>query len=157
MSTNEDGTESPYEYDVDAREVQLAEKLEHLRLSLTFEMICLRENEGLTQADMGERLGIGQPQVSKLENPDIDSSLENIIRYLDVLGAELAVGIRTPSNFIQVSDDTDYEIQCRPSNDGSVGEHDSVVQLAEMSDESEKYESESAAPRNPHADFPAAS
>ncbi len=157
MSTNEDGTESPYEYDVDAPEVQLSEKLEHLRLSLIFEMIRLREEEGLTQTEMGEHLGIGQPQVSKLENPDIDSSLENIARYLDVLGAELAIGVLTPSEFIQVSDDEDYEIHCHPNNDGSIGEHDSVIPLTEMSDESEKYESESAAPKNPYADYPAAS
>lgn len=113
MSMCDNNSEAAYEYDVDDPEVRLAEKLEHLRASLSLEMIRLREEESLTQKQMGERLGIGQPQISKLENPDIESSMESIVRYLDALGADLAVGIRTPSEFIQVSDDRDYELHVR--------------------------------------------
>lgn len=113
MSNDEEDSLRGYEYDVDDPEVRLGEKLEHLRSTLRLEMIRLRKEKSVTQEEMGERMGVGQPQISKLENPDRESSLESIARYLDALGADLAVGIRTSSGFVQVSDDRDYELQLR--------------------------------------------
>ncbi|MFB6373907.1 MAG: helix-turn-helix domain-containing protein [Bradymonadaceae bacterium] len=159
MSTHDQGTEGPYEYDVDDPEVRLAEKLEHLRVSQSLEMVRLRKDKGLTQEQMGERLGIGQPQISKLENPDIESSLENIARYLDAVDAELAVGIRTDAELVQASDDEEYELFAHPNRPPSM-EHESVVQFpveksnAEQPGSANKFQGETDAPKNPDHDFP---
>ena len=111
MTVDKEQHDQAYYYETDDPRVRLSEKLEHLRASLCLEMMRLRKEKGLTQAEMGERMGIGQPQVSKLENPDIESSLESITRYVHELGAELAVGVKTREGFVQVSDGSEYELK----------------------------------------------
>lgn len=52
----------------------------------------LREQAGLTQAQLAERIGVGQRQVSKIEHGDLDSArIGTIRRYLEAVGGGLAV------------------------------------------------------------------
>lgn len=52
----------------------------------------LRENAGLTQVDLAERIGVGQRQVSKIEHGDLDSAKLGTIRaYLEAVGGDLAI------------------------------------------------------------------
>lgn len=52
----------------------------------------LRELAGLTQAQLAERIGVGQRQVSKIESGDLDSSkIGTIRRYLEAVGGGLEV------------------------------------------------------------------
>lgn len=52
----------------------------------------LREQAGLTQAQLAERIGVGQRQVSKIEHGDLDSVKVGTIRsYLEAVGGELAL------------------------------------------------------------------
>ena len=52
----------------------------------------LREQAGLTQAQLAERIGVGQRQVSKIEQGDLDSAKVGTIRsYLEAVGGELSL------------------------------------------------------------------
>ena len=52
----------------------------------------LRERAGLTQAQLAERIGVGQRQVSKIEQGDLDSAKVGTIRsYVEAVGGELAL------------------------------------------------------------------
>lgn len=52
----------------------------------------LREQAGLTQAQLAERIGVGQRQVSKIEHGDLDSAKVGTIRsYLEAVGGKLTL------------------------------------------------------------------
>ncbi|MDK7748893.1 helix-turn-helix domain-containing protein [Brevibacterium sp. UMB10442] len=52
----------------------------------------LREQAGLTQAQLAERIGVGQRQVSKIERGDLDSAKVGTIRsYLEAVGGKLTL------------------------------------------------------------------
>lgn len=52
----------------------------------------LREAAGLTQAQLAERIGVGQRQVSKIEHGDLDNAKVGTIRnYLEAVGGGLAI------------------------------------------------------------------
>lgn len=52
----------------------------------------LREQAGLTQTQLAERIGVGQRQVSKIESGDLDSAkIGTIRRYLEAVGGGLEV------------------------------------------------------------------
>lgn len=52
----------------------------------------LRSQAGLTQAQLAQRIGVGQRQVSKIEKGDLDSAKVGTIRsYLEAVGGELSL------------------------------------------------------------------
>lgn len=52
----------------------------------------LRENAGLTQAQLAERIGVGQRQISKIEHGDLDTAkIGTIRRYLEAIGGSLSL------------------------------------------------------------------
>jgi transcriptional regulator with XRE-family HTH domain len=77
----------------DTPEMQRVEKQERFRIALTQAMRELRNQVGVTQKELAQRLGIGQSWVSKLESANNDHTFESILAYLDALGAELKASI----------------------------------------------------------------
>ena len=64
----------------------------------------LREQAGLTQAQLAERIGVGQRQVSKIEHGDLDNArIGTIRRYLEAVGGGLAVEYVIGDQRIQVA------------------------------------------------------
>lgn len=64
----------------------------------------LREEAGLTQAQLAERIGVGQRQVSKIENGDLDSAkIGTIRRYLQAVGGEMTIEYVHRDQRIQVA------------------------------------------------------
>lgn len=64
----------------------------------------LREQAGLTQAQLAERIGVGQRQVSKIESGDLDSAKVGTIRnYLEAVGGKLALEYVLGDERIQVA------------------------------------------------------
>ena len=64
----------------------------------------LREQAGLTQAQLAERIGVGQRQVSKVESGDLDSAkVGTIRRYLEAVGGGLAVEYVMGDQRVQVA------------------------------------------------------
>lgn len=52
----------------------------------------LREQAGLTQAELATRIGVGQRQVSKIENGDLENTKISPIRgYLEAVGGSLTI------------------------------------------------------------------
>lgn len=91
------------EHPVDREQVE-----KHKRRLLTqvraYRLRELREEAGLTQAKLAERIGVGQRQVSKIENGDLDSAKIGTIRnYLQAVGGDLAIEYVIGDDRIQVS------------------------------------------------------
>lgn len=64
----------------------------------------LREQAGLTQAQLAERIGVGQRQVSKIEHGDIDSAKVSTIRgYLEAVGGDLVLEFVSGDHRTQVA------------------------------------------------------
>ncbi|TFH51938.1 XRE family transcriptional regulator [Actinomyces viscosus] len=64
----------------------------------------LREQAGLTQAQLADRIGVGQRQVSKIERGDLDDSkIGTIRRYLEAVGGDLAIEYVTGDQRVQVA------------------------------------------------------
>lgn len=64
----------------------------------------LREQAGLTQAQLAERIGVGQRQVSKIEHGDIESAKVSTIRgYLEAVGGELSLEYVLGDERVQVA------------------------------------------------------
>ncbi len=52
----------------------------------------LREQAGLTQVQLAERLGVGQRQISKIERGDLETAAVGTIRrYLEAVGGSLSL------------------------------------------------------------------
>ncbi|WP_425953351.1 helix-turn-helix domain-containing protein [Xylanimonas sp. McL0601] len=64
----------------------------------------LREEAGLTQAELAERIGVGQRQVSKIEHGDLDNAKIGTIRsYLEAAGGGLAIEFVVGDERVQVA------------------------------------------------------
>ncbi|WP_106818916.1 helix-turn-helix domain-containing protein [Janibacter massiliensis] len=64
----------------------------------------MREQAGLTQAQVAERIGVGQRQVSKIENGDIDNAKVSTIRnYLEAVGGSMAIEYVIGDQRVQVA------------------------------------------------------
>ena len=79
------------EHPVD-RELVEAHKERMLAEVRSYRLRELREGAGLTQAQLAERIGVGQRQVSKIEHGDLDSAKVSTIRsYLEAVGGGLEI------------------------------------------------------------------
>jgi predicted XRE-type DNA-binding protein len=59
---------------------------------------ALRQAQGMTQAQVDERSGIGRANVSRLENLHLENpSLETLMRYAEAVGAELYIALQPKS------------------------------------------------------------
>lgn len=64
--------------------------------SVVEQLVDLRRERGLTQADVAERLGTSQPVIARLEAGGRDPRLSTLERYARVLGADLDVRTAGP-------------------------------------------------------------
>ncbi|MER6927270.1 helix-turn-helix transcriptional regulator [Kocuria palustris] len=69
-----------------------------------FKLRELRQDAGLTQQQVAERIGVSQRQVSKIERGDLDSAKVGTIRgYLEAVGGELALEFIGGDTRVQVA------------------------------------------------------
>ena len=69
-----------------------------------FKLRELRQDAGLTQQQVAERIGVSQRQVSKIERGDLDSAKVGTIRgYLEAAGGELALEFVSGDARVQVA------------------------------------------------------
>lgn len=64
-----------------------------------------RRHQGLTQAQLGEKVRMRQATISSVESGDNDTQLDTIFRILSALDLELVVRTRTkdsPDDFLKV-------------------------------------------------------
>jgi predicted XRE-type DNA-binding protein len=69
-----------------------------LKAALVRRISTLIEREKLTQADAAKRMGISQPDVSKmLKGQFRPFSLERLMRFLNALGQDVEISVKAPS------------------------------------------------------------
>lgn len=86
------------------RELVEAHKERMLSETRAYRLRELRENAGLTQAQLAERIGVGQRQVSKIEHGDLDNAKIGTIRsYLEAVGGGLAIEYVLGDQRVQVA------------------------------------------------------
>ena len=55
------------------------------------ELVAARESQGISQKEMGERMGISQSAVAQFELSSANPTMSSIIRYANSLGIELSL------------------------------------------------------------------
>jgi predicted transcriptional regulator len=63
----------------------------NLQVNIVGELLRARENERLSQRALGEKCGIHQPMIARIENGDTDPQLTTILKLLRPLGKTLAI------------------------------------------------------------------
>ena len=99
MSLEEFLVENPVDRDrVELHKARMAAEVRAFRLRE------LREQAGLTQAQLAARIGVGQRQVSKIERGELDNAKIGTIRsYLEAVGGGLAIEFVVGDQRIQVA------------------------------------------------------
>ncbi|KXP04181.1 XRE family transcriptional regulator [Tsukamurella pseudospumae] len=99
MSLEEFLADNPVDRDrVEAHKARMAGEVRAFRLRE------LREQAGLTQAQLAARIGVGQRQVSKIERGDLDNAKIGTIRnYLEAVGGGLAIEFVFGDQRVQVA------------------------------------------------------
>jgi DNA-binding XRE family transcriptional regulator len=91
------------EHPVDRRRVD-AHKERMLAEVRAYRLRELRENAGLTQQQLADRIGVSQRQVSKIEHGELDNAKIGTIRgYLEAVGGGLVLEYVTGDARIQVA------------------------------------------------------
>jgi ribosome-binding protein aMBF1 (putative translation factor) len=55
------------------------------------QLVAAREKQGLSQKEMGERMGISQSAVAQFELSSANPTISSIVRYANELGVELVL------------------------------------------------------------------
>lgn len=83
---------------IDAEEERLLAEIRAYRLRE------LREQAGLTQAQLAEHIGVGQRQVSKIETGDLENTkVGTIRRYLEAVGGSFELVYVTGDSRVRVA------------------------------------------------------
>ena len=93
------------------RFVQMLRALSTGQASAALTLTALRELNGVSQAELAQRLGVKQPAVSKLENR-AEILVETLQRAISELGAKLVLTVRHPTF------DAEFELPPTEQDDG---------------------------------------
>lgn len=63
------------------------------RLATAVHLRWARQDAGLSQAQLAQRVGVSQQQIAKLENPDENPTLGTVVKVFEALGLELAITV----------------------------------------------------------------
>ncbi len=73
--------------------VDLADDLATDHADMMAALIQIREQKGLTQAEVGRRMGVSQATVSELEDDDANPTLQRIRRYAQAVRARISTRV----------------------------------------------------------------
>jgi transcriptional regulator with XRE-family HTH domain len=69
-----------------------------LEEKIALDLIQLRKEAKLSQADLAEKLNTKQSAISRIENAESSITLANLIKYADALGVEVDVIFKKKDN-----------------------------------------------------------
>ena len=84
------------------------------REKLKIKLALLREQHGLTQTELAERLGMTQPSISQLENSD-DLKLSTVAKYVHALDGRLEIAAVFGDTTVKLIDDVTDETTLEPA------------------------------------------
>lgn len=70
-------------------------KVEEIRQEIALNM--LREELSISQTEMAAAMGVKQPTIARMEQPDNDPRLSTLKRYVVALGGELSIDVKLPT------------------------------------------------------------
>ncbi|HEY3984718.1 helix-turn-helix domain-containing protein [Cedecea sp.] len=73
----------------------IAERVEEMRRDVLLSQ--LRNELQISQSELAAAMGVKQPTLSKIEQPDNDPRLSTLKRYVVALGGELSIDITLPT------------------------------------------------------------
>ena len=74
---------------------RIAAKVEELRIIVALNQ--LREELNMSQTELAAAMGVKQPTVAKIEQPDNDPRLSTLKRYVTALGGEVSIDAILPT------------------------------------------------------------
>ncbi|WBM70485.1 helix-turn-helix transcriptional regulator [Buttiauxella sp. WJP83] len=74
---------------------EIADKIQVLRQEIALSQ--LREELKMSQTELAQAVGVSQPTIAKMENPENDPRLSTLKRYVAALGGELSIDITLPT------------------------------------------------------------
>ncbi len=74
---------------------RVAERVEEASLRIALSM--LRDELNISQTELAAMMGIKQPSVARMEQPDNDPRLSTLKRYVQALGGELSLDVTLPT------------------------------------------------------------
>ncbi len=74
---------------------RIAAKVEELRIIVALNQ--LREELNISQTELAAAMGVKQPTVAKIEQPDNDPRLSTLKRYVTALGGEVSIDVILPT------------------------------------------------------------
>jgi len=75
-----------------------------LRMDVLGKMIkTARQQQNLTQEDLGRLVGVKKAQISKLESSTNSATIDTIIRVFDALKAEISFNVKLDGNFVKLA------------------------------------------------------
>ncbi|ECD9518249.1 helix-turn-helix transcriptional regulator [Salmonella enterica subsp. diarizonae] len=74
---------------------RIEEKTEKLRREVLLHQ--LREELAMSQTELAAAMGVKQPTLAKIEQPDNDPRLSTLKRYVAALGGELSIDVTLPT------------------------------------------------------------
>lgn len=76
-------------------QARVAERVEEASLRIALSM--LRDELNISQTELASMMGIKQPSVARMEQPDNDPRLSTLKRYVQALGGELSLDVTLPT------------------------------------------------------------
>jgi len=74
---------------------RIAAKVEELRIIVALNQ--LREELKVSQTELAAAMGVKQPTLAKIEQPDNDPRLSTLKRYVTALGGEVSIDVTLPT------------------------------------------------------------
>ena len=68
-------------------------EIESAKIKLANKLTEMREQMGLTQAELAKKMGVSQQLISKIESGDDNISLETLVKFVYILGMTLKIGV----------------------------------------------------------------
>lgn len=76
-------------------QARVAERVGEASLRIALSM--LRDELNISQTELAAMMGIKQPSVARMEQPDNDPRLSTLKRYVQALGGELSLDVTLPT------------------------------------------------------------
>jgi transcriptional regulator with XRE-family HTH domain len=76
-------------------QARVEERIEHASIKIALSQ--LRDELDLSQTQLAAAMGVQQPAIARIENPDHDPRLSTLKRYVAALGGELSIDVTLPT------------------------------------------------------------